>query len=228
MIAENIAELKLRIAEAAERVQRNSNDIRIVAAAKGQGREKIEEALSAGISIIGHNYFQEAFYEMPLAGNSEVEFHMIGNLQKNKAGKAVELFHVIETVDNATLAGTLSRRAEAIGWTIGVMIQVNLAREPQKSGIEPEKIQELAEAIRSLPAVCLQGLMTIPPIFDDPVRARPYFAGLRELRDKLIMQGVLTREMKELSMGMTGDLEVAVEEGATLVRIGTGLFGSRS
>jgi len=153
---------------------------------------------------------------------------MIGNLQKNKAGKAVELFHVIETVDNATLAGTLSRRAEAIGRIIGVMIQVNLAREPQKSGIEPEKIQELAEAIRSLPAVCLQGLMTIPPFFDDPVRARPYFAGLRELRDKLIMQGVLTREMKELSMGMTGDLEVAVEEGATLVRIGTGLFGSRS
>ena len=88
------------------------------------------------------------------------------------------------------------RRAEAIGRTIGVMIQVNLAREPQKSGIEPEKIQELAEAIRSLPAVCLQGLMTIPPFFDDPVRARPYFAGLRELRDKLIMQGVLTREMK--------------------------------
>ena len=121
----------------------------------------------------------------------------------------------------------LDRRAANLGRRLGVMIQVNLSGEPQKSGIARQSVIELAEAIRSLPALELKGLMTMPPFFDEPERARPYFAQLRELRDNLISSGVMTEDMKELSMGMTGDFEVAVEEGATLVRIGTALFGPR-
>jgi pyridoxal phosphate enzyme (YggS family) len=154
--------------------------------------------------------------------------HMIGHLQRNKAGRAVDLFHVIETVDDSKLASALDSRAETAGRTIGVMIQVDLAGEVQKSGIREEEVERLAEQIRGLSALKLLGLMTMPPFFDDPDRARPYFARLRKLRDKLIACGTLSPEMNELSMGMTGDFEVAIEEGATLVRIGTALFGPRT
>ncbi|MBI5248050.1 MAG: YggS family pyridoxal phosphate-dependent enzyme [Desulfomonile tiedjei] len=228
MIAENLTQIKERIARAAERAQRNAEDVRIVAAAKGQGKLKIEEAIAAGISIIGHNYLQEAVQEVFSGNSADVEFHMIGHLQRNKAGKAAELFHVIQTVDDPRLAAALNSRCEACNRTTGVLIQVNLALEPQKSGIPEDEVQSLAEHIRGLPFLKLMGLMTMPPFFDDPKRARPYFARLRELREKLQSSGVMSSEMYELSMGMTGDFEAAVEEGATLVRIGSALFGPRS
>jgi PLP dependent protein len=227
MIAENFALITGKIAAAAARAGRSPGEVRIVAAAKGQGREKIEEALAAGIRIIGHNYLQEAFKEFPEKFSSETTFHMIGHLQKNKAGKAVELFDVVETVDDAKLAEALNRRAEALNRTMGVMVQLNLSGEPQKSGISENQIESLVGAIRNFPWLKLVGMMTMPPFFDDPDRARPYFARLRELRDKLMGSGILSPEMHELSMGMSGDYEVAVEEGATLVRIGTTLFGQR-
>jgi PLP dependent protein len=227
MISENRALIRDKIAAAAARSGRRPEEVRIVAAAKGQGREKIEEALAAGIRIIGHNYLQEASKELPEAPFPDVEFHMIGHLQKNKAGKAVELFNVIETLDDAHLAEALNRRAEPLNRTMGVMIQLNLSGEPQKSGISENEIEGLVEVIRDLPRLKLLGMMTMPPFFDDPDRARPYFARLRELREKLMGSGVLSPEMNELSMGMSGDYEVAVEEGATLVRIGTTLFGPR-
>jgi pyridoxal phosphate enzyme (YggS family) len=227
MIADNLANIQERIAAAAARVGRSPEDVRIVAAAKGQGTRKIAEAVAAGIRIIGHNYLQEAEREKPETGAVAVEFHMIGHLQRNKAGKAVNLFDLVQTVDDARLAEDLDRRAAAEGRIIGVMIQVNLSREPQKSGIDESEVEKLAEAIRNHQWLTLRGLMTMPPFFDEPERARPYFARLRELRDRLIASGKLTAEMCELSMGMTGDFEVAVEEGATLVRIGTALFGPR-
>jgi PLP dependent protein len=170
---------------------------------------------------------QEASQGVPSTPVQGIEYHMIGHLQKNKAGKAVELFHTIETVDDPELASVLNHRAEAAGRVLGVMIQVNLAGEVQKSGVEAAAVEALACSIRDLPGLRLVGLMTMPPFFDDPDRARPYFARLRELRDKLTAAGILTPAMQELSMGMTGDFEVAVEEGATLVRIGTALFGPR-
>ncbi len=228
MIADRLREIRERIAQAAYRVGRRSEEVRIVAAAKGQGRRKIEEALDAGIRLIGHNYLQEAARETPVNQRSDSEFHMIGHLQRNKAGKAVELFHVIQTVDDERLAIALDRRAASLGRTIGVLIQVNLSGEPQKSGIGQEKVEPLVEAIRGLSSLDLRGLMTMPPFFDDPDRARPYFAQLRELRDTLVLSKTLLPDMTELSMGMTGDFEVAVEEGATLVRIGTALFGQRT
>jgi pyridoxal phosphate enzyme (YggS family) len=227
VIAENLAAIRKRIEDAAARAGRKPEEVRIVAAAKTQSEAKIREAVAAGVDIIGHNYVQEAARQVESADVGPVEMHMIGHLQKNKAGKAVELFEVVETVDNARLAQALDRRARAVGGTIGVLIQVNLAKEPQKSGVAEEDVEEPAEIIRSLPSLRLLGLMTMPPFFDDPARARPYFARLRELRERLTERGVLTPEMKELSMGMTGDFEVAVEEGATLVRIGTALFGPR-
>ncbi|MCX5863038.1 MAG: YggS family pyridoxal phosphate-dependent enzyme [Deltaproteobacteria bacterium] len=227
MIAENFAEIFMKIERAAARGGRSRDEVRIVAAAKGQGREKIEEALSAGVTIIGHNYLQEASREMPRQIPPEVEIHMIGHLQKNKAGKAVEIFHVIETVDSVDLAAALARRAEALGRNIGVMIQVNLAHEAQKSGIKEEMVPELIGAILRFPWLRLLGLMTMPPFFDQPEKARFFFARLRDLRERLMASGVLASDMKELSMGMTGDFDVAVEEGATLVRVGTALFGPR-
>jgi PLP dependent protein len=227
MIADNLAEIRERIKLAVDRAGRSIHDVRVVAAAKGQGQRKIEEAVAAGIRLIGHNYVQEAEEEAFSPSVEDVEFHMIGHLQKNKAGKAVELFRVIQTVDNRPLAEALQRRCQAVGKTIGVMIQVNLAKEPQKSGIGAEEVEELVGTIRNLPRLKLLGLMTMPPFFDDPDRARPYFKALRNLRDRLMQSGLLTSEMKELSMGMTGDFEAAVEEGATLVRIGTALFGPR-
>ena len=228
MIADNLAHILERIHDAAIRAGRAPHDVRVVAAAKGQGREKIQQAIQAGIRIIGHNYIQEAIEEAAPEGASDVETHMIGHLQKNKAGKAVELFDVIQTVDDPKLALILNRRAVTTGRIIKVMIQVNLALEPQKSGAAEENLEKLISEIREMPALRLIGMMTMPPFFDDPDRARPFFARLRELQEKLIAAGIPAREMKELSMGMTGDFEAAVEEGATLVRIGTALFGPRS
>ncbi len=227
MISENLALISTKIAAAAVRAGRKPEEVRIVAAAKGQGREKIEEALAAGIRIIGHNYLQEAFKEVPGKLISDAKFHMIGHLQRNKAGKAVELFDVVETVDDLKLAEAINRSAETLNRAMGVMIQLNLSGEPQKSGIGENEVERLVAAIRELPSIRLLGLMTMPPFFDDPDRARPYFARLRELGEKLTGSGILSPEMNELSMGMSGDFEVAVEEGATLVRIGTMLFGPR-
>ena len=228
MIADNFARILERIHDAATRAGRTPHDVRVAAAAKGQGREKIQQAIQAGIRIIGHNYIQEAVEEAPPEVLYDVETHMIGHLQKNKAGKAVELFDVIQTLDDSKLAFILDRRAETAGRVIKVMIQVNLAREPQKSGVSEENLEELISEIRKLPSLRLIGMMTMPPFFDDPDRARPFFARLRELQEKLIAEGIPDQEMKELSMGMTGDFEAAVEEGATLVRIGTALFGARA
>jgi PLP dependent protein len=227
MISENLALISRKIAEAAIRAGRKPEEVRIVAAAKGQGREKIEEALAAGIKIIGHNYLQEAYKELPGKVISDVEVHMIGHLQKNKAGKSVDLFDAVQTVDDAKLADALNRRAEAVNRIMGVMIQLNLAGEEQKSGISENEVERLVVGIRDLPALKVLGMMTMPPFFGDPDRARPYFGRLRELRERLMGAGILTPEMSELSMGMSGDFEVAVEEGATLVRIGTLLFGPR-
>jgi pyridoxal phosphate enzyme (YggS family) len=228
MISENVRNIRERIAQAAVRAGRPPEEVRIVAAAKGQSPEKILEAVVAGVSIIGHNYLQEAARHMEAASHSGAQFHMIGHLQRNKANKAVEIFDVIETVDDERLVSALNRRAEAENKILGVMIQVNLAGEEQKSGTNEEDAQRLADFIRTLSHIRLMGLMTMPPFFDDPDRARPYFARLRELREKMKSCGALAPDMNELSMGMTGDFEVAVEEGSTLVRIGTALFGPRA
>jgi hypothetical protein len=199
-----------------------------VAAGKTQTASSIIEAINSGVRIIGHNYVQEAISENVEDRPGDCEVHMIGHLQKNKVNKAIRIFDVIETLDNTGLAEALHKSAEREGKRMGVLIQVNLAEEPQKSGIHVNDLEDLINKVRELERLNLLGLMTMPPFFDEPQRTRPIFSRLRELRDALMGRGVLSNEMKELSMGMTGDFEVAIEEGATLVRIGTALFGPRT
>ncbi|MGC8658025.1 MAG: YggS family pyridoxal phosphate-dependent enzyme [Desulfomonilaceae bacterium] len=227
MIKENFESLRQRIAMAASRVGRDPMSIKIVAAAKTQTKARVEEAVRSGVTIIGHNYVQEAVRERPDAGCGQFEYHMIGHLQRNKARKAAEIFDVVETLDDPATAEALNRAAIDFGRRIGALAQVNLASEPQKSGISEGETRELIGVIQSLGNLELLGLMTMPPFFDDPDAARPYFRKLRELRDSLIADGAMNDSANQLSMGMTGDFEVAVEEGATLVRIGTALFGPR-
>lgn len=227
MIKENLDLLRMKILAAARRTGRDPNTVRIVAAAKSQSRDSAEEAIREGVTLIGHNYVQEAVREKPSIGCGPFEYHMIGHLQKNKAKKAVEIFDVIQTLDDWATAEALDRAAYEVGKSLGVMIQVNLSGEPQKSGISRNEANALIQKTESLNNIRLLGLMTMPPFFDDPDAARPFFRELRQMRDELIAAGVMERSATELSMGMTGDFECAVEEGATLVRIGTALFGVR-
>lgn len=228
MIAENLDELRKKIVIAAAQVGRDPRSVRIVAAAKTQSRKTAEEAIELGITIIGHNYVQEAIRERPSADCGAFEYHMIGHLQRNKARKAAEIFDVIQTIDDIETAQALNYGAAALGKILGIMIQISLSGELQKSGIPETKASSLIGFVQSLPNLRLLGLMTMPPFFDNPDAARPFFRRLRELRDDLISNGVLNSGSKELSMGMTGDFEVAIEEGSTLVRIGTALFGPRA
>jgi PLP dependent protein len=227
LISKNLDELRHKIVIAAAKVGRDSGSVRIVAAAKTQSRETAEEAIRLGIPIIGHNYVQEAIREYPSAACGSFEYHMIGHLQRNKARKAAEIFDVIQTIDDLETVQALNHGAEELGKILGVMIQINLSGEPQKSGIPEAETASMIGLVQSLQNLRLLGLMTMPPFFDNPDAARPFFRGLRELRDDLISRGVLNPLSKELSMGMTGDFEVAIEEGSTLIRIGTALFGPR-
>lgn len=227
MISENFREIRSRIDEAARRSGRNPRLVKLVAAVKSQGRQKIDEAIGAGIKNIGHNYIQEALSEKPHLHDPEVRFHMIGHVQRNKAKKAAELFDIIETVDDIRILKPLDSACSEFNKKLELMIQVNLAGETQKSGIAPDLVPELIKAALEFKGIRIVGLMTMPPFFDDPENARPYFAQLRLLREKLVAEGILDSEARELSMGMSGDFEAAIEEGATIVRIGTALFGSR-
>ena len=227
MISENVNEIRRRMDAAALRSGRNPEDIKLVAAVKSQGSPKIREAIKAGIKLIGHNYVQEAASEKPMDCAADVKFHMIGHVQRNKAKKAAELFDVIETVDDIKLLEELDAACSKLNKRLELMVQVNLAGEVQKSGISENEATRITQAALKFKNLKVIGLMTMPPFFDDPERARPYFARLRNLRDKLIASGALDPEAIELSMGMTGDFEAAIEEGATIVRIGTALFGPR-
>ncbi len=220
--------MRARIADAASRAGRDPQSVRIVAAAKTQNSKIVEDAVRAGVTIIGHNYVQEAVKERPRPDEcGSFEYHMIGHLQRNKARKAVEIFDVIQTIDDSATAAALDHAAHELGRRLGVLIQINLANEPQKSGVLEMEALALIQAVESLRNLKLLGLMTMPPFFDDPDAARPFFRRLRGLRDDFISRGFMISSATELSMGMTGDFEVAVEEGATLVRIGTALFGPR-
>jgi len=228
LISANLDELRKKIVIAAAKAGRDPGSVRIVAAAKTQSRETAEEAVSLGIPIIGHNYVQEAIRERPSTACGPFEYHMIGHLQRNKAKKAAEIFDVIQTIDDLETAQALNQGAGDLGKILGVMIQINPSGEPQKSGIPEAKTASMIGLVQSLQNLRLLGLMTMPPFFDNPNAAKPFFRRLRELRDDLIRSGVLNPLSNELSMGMTGDFEVAIEEGSTLVRIGTALFGPRA
>jgi hypothetical protein len=206
--------------------------VALAAAAKTRTAAEIVEAVEAGVAIIGENYVQEAeraraAVEAMRGEALPVRWHMIGRLQKNKAKKAVEIFDMIETVDSVELAVELNRRAAAAGKTVEVLIEVNSGREPQKAGVLPEDVESLARSVAGLGHLRLLGLMTMGPFEGDPEDARPYFRETRRLFEALRALDIPNATMSWLSMGMTNSWRVAVEEGATLVRIGTGIFGPR-
>lgn len=239
-VRDRYASVQGRIAEAAARAGRSSDQITLVGVAKRQPLARILAAIEAGVHVLGQSYIQEAREVRPqietalaTAANEanvvppELEWRMVGKLQRNKAGLAARLFDAIDSVDRPELAATLSKRAVQEGRELEVLIQVSLCGEQQKGGCESDQVVRLAESILELPNLRLEGLMTIPAANADPDAARPAFAALRALREEL---GRLDPRLARgtLSMGMSGDFEVAIDEGATLVRVGTALFGERT
>ncbi|WP_449245790.1 YggS family pyridoxal phosphate-dependent enzyme [Desulfobacca acetoxidans] len=214
------------IAAAARRVGREPAEIRLVGASKTVDLARIREAVAAGLAILGENYLQEARQKIAVL-DAPVSWHFIGHLQSNKANAAVRLFDLIHSVDRLSLAQALNRAAANINKVQDVLLEVNLAGEASKSGISSTELPDLIRVCHGLSHLRVRGLMAMPPWFADPEQARPYFKKLRILRDQVQSQGQPGLELVELSMGMSGDYEVAIEEGATLVRIGTALFGSR-
>ena len=222
----NIERIKSAIAAAASRAGRKNSDVRLMAVTKTVDDDRIMEAIEAGVDIIGESYVQEAKRKIEKMGR-KIEWHMIGYLQSNKAKYAVKLFDMIHSVDRMDLAVELDRRSRAQDVTMKVLIEINTSGEKTKSGAPYAEAIRLVKEISSLDNLSIEGLMTMAPWFDNPEDARPYFKSLRELRDRIIDANIARAEMRELSMGMSGDYEVAVEEGATIVRIGRSIFGER-
>ena len=222
----NVERIRDNIAGAALRAGRQTSDIRLMAVTKTVEENRIREAIEAGVDIVGENYVQEAKRKIEKLGRP-IEWHMIGHLQTNKVKYAVRLFDMIQSLDRMDLAVELDRRSKALGRLTRVLIEINTSGEKTKNGVSPEKAINLIRNVASLKNLLIYGLMTMPPWFDDPEKARPYFTALRELRDRVMEEQIEGVKMRELSMGMSADYQVAVEEGATIVRIGRGIFGER-
>jgi pyridoxal phosphate enzyme (YggS family) len=223
-IAKNLAEVRATIEAACWKVGRDPQGVRLVAVSKTVDLGRIQEAVAAGQQIFGENYLQEAKDKIAALGG-QVRWHLVGHLQTNKAKAAVELFDLIHAVDRLKLARALNAAAARLGKIQDVLLQVNQGGETTKSGVAPEASLELVQEVVRFPHLRALGLMTMPPWFDDPEEVRPYFRALRELRERLRDSSGLP--LVELSMGMSGDFAVAVEEGASLVRVGTAIFGRR-
>ncbi|MGC2112318.1 MAG: YggS family pyridoxal phosphate-dependent enzyme [Candidatus Korobacteraceae bacterium] len=230
-IASNLSAIHERIAQAATRTGRNPEDVALMAVTKTFPAQRIIEAYDAGHRLFGENRVQEFGEKVSALVNLRgAEFHMIGHLQSNKTGKAADIFDAIDSVDSSKLAARLNTSAEELGKTLDVLIEINVGGEEAKSGIGPES-PELEQILAGAPDwqhLHIRGLMTVPPFTDDPEGARPYFRRLRELRDSLAARNLPAVELSELSMGMSHDFEVAIEEGSTCVRVGTAIFGDRA
>jgi pyridoxal phosphate enzyme (YggS family) len=225
-VAAAVEGVRKRIERAAERAGRRAEEIRLVAVTKTFGAEAVRAAYDAGVRDFGENRVQEwAGKHAAVGALPGAVWHMIGHLQRNKARKAMELFHRIDSLDSLELARRLDELAREAARVLPVLLEVRLAPEQAKTGVEPEQVGEVAEAVAGLAQLELRGLLTVPPWSEDPEPARPYFRRLRELRDELEQR--LGRKLPVLSMGMSHDFEVAIEEGATEVRVGTALFGRR-
>ena len=230
-IASNLSAIHQRIARAAQRVGRNASDVALMAVTKTLPADRIVEAYEAGLRLFGENRVQEFSERVgALASLRDADFHMIGHLQSNKAPKAVELFHAIDSLDSAKLAERLNAAAEKIGKTRDVLLEINVGGEAAKSGLAPNspQLESILAGAPDWTHLRIRGLMTVPPFTEDPEGARSYFRQLRELRDCLAARDLPSINLDVLSMGMSHDFEVAIEEGSTCVRIGTAIFGDRS
>ena len=216
-----------RIRQAAESCSRDADSVRLVAVSKTIPAGTVKAAIEAGVAILGENYMQEAREKFNTLVQYPVSWHFIGHLQSNKAKYAVRLFDLIHSVDSFKLARELDKQAKKVDKIQQILVQVNISAEDTKSGISADEAPGLISEISRLENLSIRGLMTMPPYFYQPEKVKPFFADLRELRDQIKAQALPNVSLEELSMGMTGDFEVAIEEGATLVRIGTAIFGER-
>jgi hypothetical protein len=229
-IAENLTAIRDRIAAAAHRAHRQPEEIALMAVSKTHPPERIREAYAASQRLFGENRVQEFASKLSsLADLTEAEYHMIGHLQTNKSAKAAELFAAVDSIDSLTLAEKLDDAARELDKTMDVLIEINVGGEAAKTGIaaDSEELEKLLRAAPRLEALRFRGLMTVPPFTEDPEGARPYFRKLRELRDTIAARKLTAIKMDVLSMGMSHDFEVAIQEGSTCVRVGTAIFGKR-
>ena len=228
MISENLVQVKRCIIEAAKRAGRDPSGVRLLAVTKEQSDATVAKGIQAGMTLLGENKVQEASGKIEAFGRKNgLEWHFIGRLQKNKVKFIFDLFDLIHSVDSLALAEAIHKKAQKIGSCMPILLQVNISGEKSKLGIDPVDLPEEIQKFAKLEGVKIKGLMTIPPYTSDPENSRPYYARLRELRDTCSSLNIPRICLDELSMGMSNDYEVAIEEGATLVRVGTGLFGRR-
>jgi PLP dependent protein len=229
-IADNVAEIRERIARTAVKVGRGADSITLMAVSKTVEPERIKEAYAAGLRVFGENRVQE--FEAKSAALSELkdaEWHLIGHLQSNKAKKAAESFHAVDSVDSLRLAEKLNQAAAEANKKLNVLLEIKVGQEESKAGItlDSPELENLLRAAPQLTNLNIRGLMTVPPFTEDPEGARPYFRMLRDLRDQIAARKLPAIQMDVLSMGMSHDFEVAIEEGSTCVRVGTAIFGTR-
>ena len=229
-IAENIARVQQSLEHIARRSGRKPEEVALIAVSKTFPPDKIREAYAAGLRLFGENRVQEfAGKTDALRDMSDAQWHLIGHLQSNKAAKAAELFAAVDSVDSLRLAEKLNAAAEKLGKELAVLIEINIGAEAAKNGLAPDSsgLDEILAAAPSLTSLRIQGLMTVPPFTEDPEGARPYFRQLRALRDKIAARRLASISMQVLSMGMSHDFEIAIEEGSTCVRVGSAIFGER-
>lgn len=225
-VRERIEQVRRRIAEAAGRSGRDPNDVQLVAVTKSVAVSQIREALDAGLKVFGENRVQEAKGKVALLSSPSIQWHLVGTLQTNKSKLAVELFDLIHSLDSVKLAASMDRHGAALRKQVRALIEVNLGGESDKSGLRESELLPLLQACRAFAHLTIEGLMAIPPFHKNPQDVRPYFRRLRLLRDRAADTHPDFR-LRHLSMGMSNDFEVAIEEGATLVRLGTAIFGNR-
>lgn len=225
---ERIKEIRNRIEQTALSRGRKPSDIRLVAVSKTVSPERVKAAAALGLVVFGENYIQEAMQKIDAIGDSRLTWHFIGHLQSNKAKYGVRYFDLIHSVDSFKLAKEINKQAKKHGKIQKILVQINIGQESTKSGIGADDAVLLVNDISRLENLAVKGLMTLPPFFNQPERVRPYFKNLALIQNQIQQKSIPNIEMTELSMGMTGDFEVAIEEGATLVRIGTAIFGNRT
>lgn len=228
MIRDNLTTIRQQIFDAAERSGRDPLKVQLLAVSKRFDVQKIQEAFDQGQLLFGENYIQEAekkIYELP----SSISWHFIGHLQSNKAKLAAQLFQVIETVDRLKIAKALNKHAQEIGKTLDILVQINIGQEKQKAGVDPQDAELLLKELGNMENLRIRGLMAMPPFSNDPEQTRPHFKALRKMSDQFTDKGYFAHNAPTiLSMGMSNDFRVAIEEGSTLVRIGTSIFGKRT
>ncbi|MDA3894533.1 MAG: YggS family pyridoxal phosphate-dependent enzyme [Desulfobacteraceae bacterium] len=225
---DRIEKIRLRMEKAALSCGRDPLDVSLVAVTKTVSADNVKAAVGTGVTIFGENYIQEAMKKIDEIDDNRLSWHFIGHLQSNKAKYVVRYFDLIHSIDTLKLAQEINRQAEKLDKIQNILVQVNIAMEATKSGVSSQDTISLVREISSLKNLSVKGLMTMPPFFNQPEKVRPHFKHLAQLKDQIQRESIEHIQMNELSMGMTGDFEVAIEEGATLVRIGTAIFGGRS